>query len=333
MKTTVIIDQAGLADLRPAAISGAYDEARGREARELVLREGVIWASRRTPLESDTAEPAFVADGLSFHHARGCGSLFASPVPSQMALDELSRSGEALRLRREHFSGSVSEDQRHSLHQALIRWLEEIIDEQSMQPDHIGFFGDDDTGVLDLVCRAVGASRCTVVDQNFGQPSRITPRRAAAEDIEDGTFDMILDLGSLERRSDPIARMEQWMRTLRPGGLLALTTSSASSLEYRLLGPRAPSFVALDRLTILSIPALEKLLTQRGFEILELSTPGRLDVEMLRLALDDAKKGSDVDFWRHALAHGSEHLVHDLQLWLQRNRLSSYARAVARKPG
>lgn len=332
MKTIVIIDQAGLADLRPTSISGAYDEARGREARELILREGVVWTSRRPPLEGDTAEPAFVADGLSFHHARGCGSLFASPVPSQKELDELSRSSEALRLRREHFLSLLSGDQRSALHQPLIRWLEEIIDEQSTKPNHIGFFGDDDTGVLDLVCQAVGARQCTVVDQCFGQPSHITPQAIAAEGVHDDTFDMILDLGSLERRSDPTDRIAQWMRTLRPGGLLALTTSSASSLEYRLLGPRAPSFVALDRLTVLSIPALETLLRQYSFEVLELSTPGRLDVEMLRLALEHGKDVRGVDFWRHALAHGSEHMVRDLQLWLQRNRLSSYARVVARKP-
>lgn len=331
MKTTVILDNLNVADIRPEAIASRYDRARSDEARRLVLSEGAHWCGRKPPTGSDETVPAFTKDGISYHHSPDCGSIFASPVPDQTALDTLTRDGEAARLRREYYTTELSAAQRKTLHDPLIRWLIEIVAEQGLQVGTMGFFGDDDMGALSLICDALDPDSLIHVDSVAAQASERPANRLISAQVQDNQFDLAVDLGALERRSDPLERVATWARTIAPGGYLAFTTTSASSLEYRVLGPNAPSFVALDRLTLFSIPALRRLLKAHGFECLELSTPGRVDIERLKKALSSRPAGHQIDFWQHALAHGSEPLEHDLQLLLQRNRLSSYVRVLARK--
>lgn len=331
MKTTIILDHLDLADVRPTGLAQSYDEVRRSEAFGLLHDANINWHGRPSPTDKSTPVPAYVVDGLSFHHSVECGSIFASPTPSQAALDELSRNGESAQLRRAYFARADAADQRRAIHNPILSWLEEISAEQALQLDHIGYFGDDDTGLLAAICDMMAPDGVSTVDQVTAQPSAKHVKHLRAEEIKAPLFDFAIDIGSLERRSDPMERIAAWARALKPGGLIALTTRSASSLEFRVLGPESPSFIALDRLTLFSIPALQSVLEQHGFEILELSTPGRIDVEVLRQVIAEKSNPGGVDFWQHALEHGSNLLDHDLQIMLQRHRLSSFVRCLARK--
>lgn len=331
MKTTIILDHLDLADVRPIGLAQSYDEVRRSEAFALLHDANTNWLGRPPPIANSTPAPAYVVDGLSFHHSVECGSIFASPTPSQAALDELSRKGASSKLRRAYFASAVSADQRSAIHNPILSWLEEITAEQAFEADHVGYFGDDDTGLLAAIAEMMAPKEISTVDQVTAQPSAQHVKHLRAEDIEAPLFDFAIDIGSLERRSDPMERIAAWARALKPGGLIALTTRSASSLEFRVLGPDSPSFIALDRLTLFSIPALQSVLERYGFELLELSTPGRIDVEVLRKVFAEKTDPGGVDFWQHALEHGSNLLDHDLQIMLQRHRLSSFVRCLARK--
>jgi len=72
-------------------------------------------------------------------------------------------------------------------------------------------------------------------------------------------------------------------------------------------------------------------LTEAGFEVIELSTPGRVDVEIVRNVL---KSNPDIlmpEFIQYILKNRDERTWHSLQDFLQQNRLSSYVRVAARK--
>lgn len=332
MKTTVITDELRLSDVRPTGISGRYLELRREETHQLLENPDVCWQGRKFPGAKDQFTSIFVADGLCYHMSEDCGSLFASPVPSQDVLDKLHREGAANAFRREHFARQFSEKQRQSVNAPFVRWLRELIEGNLLEKPDFAMVGDDDTGALNSIEEKLDMSSLTAIGRISGQPTSENVNNVAIEDAPDAAFDIVLDNGSLERVAEPCKRIDLWMRILRPGGFLAFTTNTASGLEYRLLGPNAPSFAPLDRLTLYSMPGLRKALESRGFHVVEMSTPGRVDVELLSNYFEENAKDDQLKFWPHALKFASAEMKADLQNFLQRHRLCSFARVVVQKP-
>lgn len=331
MKTTVILDELSISEVRPDPIAQKYAQLRREESLELLAGKTVRWAGRPFPMSGCEPRSIFECDGLSFHVCDETGSFFASPVPDQASLDALARDGAASRLRREYFSQRFSEKQRDAIHAPLVRWISDSLDEQGVTGGlAVAMVGNDDTGMALALQDKLSPSRMAVVGCISGQPVSGADE-FSLEDAPREAFDLVVDNGSLERVTDPQARIDLWWELLAPGGFLAFTTNTASGLEYRLLGADAPSFVALDRLTLYTIPALRSVLGERGFDVQEMSTPGRLDVELIENALADYD-GPDLLFWQYLFNHGSKVMKADLQTFLQRHQLSSYARVFARKP-
>jgi hypothetical protein len=73
------------------------------------------------------------------------------------------------------------------------------------------------------------------------------------------------------------------------------------------------------------------LLARAGFEVLEASTPGQLDVQMVERISSNKKDVLLPRFLRYFFAQRDVHVKQKLQKFIQENRLSSYLRVVARK--
>jgi len=332
MKTTVIVDELRLSDVRPDLIAQKYATLRKGEALALAGDENARWVGRPYPHAQCEPVSAFVRDGLSFQHCSNHASIFASPVPTQDTLDKIARDGASAKLRREHFGQRFSESQRGAIHAPVLRWANEIIDEYGLVLPEIGLVGNDETGLATDLARNLDLGRLVLSERVSAQPAPSSAELIDPDKPSEESLDLIFDIGSLERVANPLARIQLWSRLLKPGGFLAFTTSTASGLEYRILGPEAPSFIALDRLTMYSVSGLNSILQDYGFEVVELSTPGRVDVEALASAFESRTSDEDpLNVWRYLFRHGGEQMRADLQTFLQRHRLSSYARVLARK--
>ena len=119
---------------------------------------------------------------------------------------------------------------------------------------------------------------------------------------------------------------------LAPGGLLFLTTRTCSGFDLQVLGEHAAYIFVPEHLNLLSVEGLETLTRRAGLELIELSTPGQLDLQLVQAAraADPALPLPPfIDYLlnqRDALAH------EDFQAFLQKHRLSSHVRLAARKP-
>ena len=76
---------------------------------------------------------------------------------------------------------------------------------------------------------------------------------------------------------------------------------------------------------------MTKLLERHGFELLEFSTPGMFDVEIVRRAILSDPDADWPRSIRYLVENRDENALNALQEYLQRFRLSSFARIVGRK--
>jgi hypothetical protein len=148
-----------------------------------------------------------------------------------------------------------------------------------------------------------------------------------------GKANVISAFGVMDKLSDPIRCLDHMINHLADAGLLFLSTTTSSGLEYQLLGKDAPSLIPLDRLTLFSTETLQKLLETRGMQVVEMSTPGRLDVEMMKTYFQSQSTSKPLPFWDYFFAKNDPQAFADFQLFLQKFRMSSHLRLVAKKRG
>lgn len=134
----------------------------------------------------------------------------------------------------------------------------------------------------------------------------------------------------IQRQPRPIELLSRVYEKLDPGGILLLTCRSGSGFDVLTLAAESESIYPLDHICLPSPQGMHLLLQQTGFDVLELTTPGLLDVQLVRQAKERIPKSQY--FQNYIAKIGNDLLFERLQGFLQQNNLSSHLRVVARKP-
>jgi hypothetical protein len=110
-----------------------------------------------------------------------------------------------------------------------------------------------------------------------------------------------------------------------------LSTPNENSFETRLLQGRSGNLL-YDHVRLYNPDTIMLLLRRVGFEVLEVTTPGQLDVELVHRAYKekrvDLEKMPAVQF----LMEEGYGYRHEFQDFLRRHKQSGHMRCVARKP-
>jgi hypothetical protein len=137
-------------------------------------------------------------------------------------------------------------------------------------------------------------------------------------------------LESLDHVNDPQKLIEAVHQRLAKDGLVFVTALVASGFDMTVLGFENLYLCPPDRTNIFTLGGLEKFLQRAGFNLVEVSTPGVLDVEIVQAHLAQAAKVSLSPFERQVMSSEAD-VKQAFQSFLQKGGLSSFARIVARK--
>jgi hypothetical protein len=145
----------------------------------------------------------------------------------------------------------------------------------------------------------------------------------------DEPADIILLVDALQRQHDPLQLFNRIVSRIKRGGLLCITCRAGTGLDILSLKSASESIFAFDHLILPSPEEIKFLLEKTGFEVLEVTTPGLLDMEYIKKSKSIIPH--DQHFLRYILNRNDEDLLHRMQLFLQRNNLSSHLRCIAKK--
>jgi SAM-dependent methyltransferase len=192
--------------------------------------------------------------------------------------------------------------------------------------------------------RHLGPGRFSVLDWGPKAAGRL-PLVAAADFVSDffvmdplpplaprpaqAPCDVVLLFDALQRFWRPAELLRRINDHIRPGGLLFLTLRSGSGFDVLTLGGRNTTIFPFDHVSLPSVAGLRLLADQAGFEVLELTTPGQLDVSIVEQSRDSIPLSQY--FQRYVMSQCDEAMQERLQAFLQRNNLSSHIQAVVRK--
>jgi hypothetical protein len=320
-------------DVRPPAAFRGLVEACIGSAKQLLEQAGELAELTICPAcGGDRLEAAFSKHGYEYRHCTRCWSLFASPrlLPKQM--DWYLRGSPAAEYRRRPSyveELSLRMDQL-SLYQA--NWVAEIAslapaDKQIVQVEPRGFqllrqLYQQDVGPL-AAAGPLPPSQDPPAELAIDVSSQLAdiPAESAAVGA---AFDVF------EHQCDPAGLLTEMHRLLSPGGFLMLTTRSGSGFDIQTLWEHSDVF-PLEHVNLISVEGMHTLLESIGFEVLEISTPGLLDLQIIQRVANQAKDVEIPRFLKYFLANRDMHSADRLQEFLQSQRLSSHMRVLARK--
>ncbi len=271
--------------------------------------------------------------GMSFKICAVCGSHYVSPRPNAEALESFYKMSGACQYWRSQIL-NLSDSQLYYIYGPRVHWISGLVDE----------FIIDDPVLLDVetkyphllknlitenVFKSISTFKPLLFERNNLLPSDI----GIMDNIDENHFqvNVITAFETLERMVNPQLLFALAYKVCKPGGLLLLTTASCSGFEYQILGKNAPNINPINRMNLLSIETLRKSIENAGFELIELSTPGRLDAEIVRQALEVSRDINIDPFWKYFFNTRDKHAWQNLQEFLQVNLLSSHVRIAARK--
>lgn len=335
MRRVVAVADYRHSEIKPDALFDRFLELSAEEIRRLLL-DGAPLAATACPACGDAAQsPAFDKYGLTYAECGACGSLFISPRPSAAAMQRYARESKADEFWRARVLKETSSARVEHLVTPEVEWVanttEELVEDPQIFVDIQSRSVEFLHGVAELKffetkhLLAPGVAVLEKLDSALGfEPVKDVSKLAAIE------ADVVTAFHALDAAHDPRALLSQINSMLVRDGLVFIIGSSISGLDLQVLWENARTLVPPENMNVFSIEGVTRLIESEGFEIVELSTPGHLDVEYIKAAVE--RDGVRVHRFLHYLIQNrDENARRALQEWLQEFRLSSHLRIVARK--
>lgn len=151
--------------------------------------------------------------------------------------------------------------------------------------------------------------------------------REDEESIPKGTADIVLYLDQMQKETNPAGKARDIATLLRQGGLLVLGTRAGSGFDILTLKGYNKKIFPYEHIMLPSVKGLTGLLEDNGFKVLEVTTPGVMDVKYVMDSMEDIDEGEG--FVRYLLEESSMGLLQEFQRFLQKGCMSSFVRVVA----
>lgn len=281
-------------------------------------------------------EPAFDKGGFTYALCRDCDTLFVSPRPSFESLVALYADSASTEFWVKEFFAPMAEARREKIFRPRARFVAEQFPE--LKAARVGDIGAGFGLFLEELRALWPEADSVAVEPSVGmakilREKRITVLEQMLEDVplSAANFDLLTAFELFEHLHDPLAFLRQVHALLRPGGYAYLTTLNGQGFDIQLFWERSKSVSPPHHLNFLNPGAMSKLLQRAGFEVVEVTTPGELDWDIVEGAWR-AGEGDPGRFFGTVAQHGTAEAKTSLQGWIRAHGFSSHMRAVARKP-
>lgn len=326
-------------DIRPKPLLDEFLVRLKRDADRLVAKRSQFVLVPCVSCGSTSTTDTFTKDGFSYRTCQVCASLFASPRPTVDALIEYSETSEAVAFWSSHFYRETAGARRARIfrpraalaaHVARQHGLPATIRFADVGAGYGLFLSELRPMAPEWQLVAIEPDRRLAAicrDQGFDTVERWV------EGIDDGEFqvDFVSAFEVLEHVYDPCAFLAGCRRLLKPGGLALATTLTISGFDLLVLGSASRSITPPQHLNFPSVDGIQRLAVRAGFEVVEVVTPGELDVDIVRNALE-AHPEMNVPAFVRTLTMADEATRQSFQSFLVEQRLSSHVRCLLRRP-
>ncbi|MFH1379218.1 MAG: methyltransferase domain-containing protein [bacterium] len=338
MKHVVLNDTGSQSEFKPDVMFDRYLSMTEKEVKKIFQKKNL----KKTSCPACThakSSPVFKKSGFQYVECTRCRSVYMSPRPGDEQIKKYYLNSSAIAFWHSKLAKNTQDTRKEKIYEPRLRWIKTRTEEYMPEAESLADVNTRDNRFIRELIESDYFSdnillnpfcKTTDIAGNLSPKARIIDSFKKPA-VNERPIDVIAAFEAIDIVSDVDMLMKKINAQLTAHGLVFLTTISISGFDLQVLWEDSRSIFPPDRINVLSQKGLEMLFARNGFEIIEYSTPGILDLDMVKSAMKKSKNISIPRFVKTMLELGHEHLIHDFQEFLQINRLSSFVRAVLRK--
>lgn len=235
----------------------------------------------------DRPRSSFEKTGLEYQLCSACETLYVSPRPTPQILEEFYATSENYKFWNDYIFPASEAARREKIFQPRVRQLLDICERLGVKTNKLIEIG----AGYGIFCEEIIATR------RFDEVIAIEPTPSLAEtcrkknikvieqsvehvDLLQDTVDVIASFEVIEHLFSPQTFVQAAARFLAPGGIMILTCPNVKGLEIISLGKDSDS-IDIEHLNYFHSSSLSLMVSGCGLNVLDVITPGRLDVELI----------------------------------------------------
>lgn len=338
MRQVVMFDDVRELEIWPSKLFDKYLEITEKEVKKLLVSQGKLVEVSCPACNNSRKKKAFKKYGLEYVECNNCHTLYVSPRPQEEDINRYFNESEAVEF---WYNSIVKKTLKNRIeHQSRPRatWIANLTEEYfrkpqifvTISPSSLGFLEEIDS--LNLFDKKIILNPHSSISQTYsGKKGFEILDDYPLKKYYEINANVVSAFGYIDRVFNPVEFLKHAKSILSENGLLFVTTSTISGFDLQVLWQNAKSIFPPDRINLFSIEGISQLLENNGFEIIELSTPGQLDVELVKNAVEKNNELELPRFVSYLLNNRDEDAHRSFQQFLQQFKLSSHVRIAAKK--
>jgi SAM-dependent methyltransferase len=324
-------------DIRPADLFKEYMRLSERDAATMfvdVPRQAIDCVA----CGGASTKHEFDKNGFGYCRCEECGTLYQSPRPAIEAFERFYVNSVSSDFWAREFFPRVADARRSAIIAPRAAELARMLRALGASPASIVDVGAGHGVFLsEIIGQFPGAAGIAVEPSAEMAAScrglGFAVREALAEDVTDleGKGDLVTSIEVIEHTHDPLRFLTNLAKFAAPGGRVFFTTLGADGFDVRVLGRHANAVFPPYHLNFMSVRGFEVMCRRAGLVDIEVLTPGKLDVDIVRNKLKEMPELADQQPFLRAIV-ADETIAADFQQFLASHRLSSHTWVLARKP-
>ena len=279
----------------------------------------------------------FTKFDFNFVKCQKCNTVFMNPRPTKEILNEFYTNSVAYTFWNKYIFPSSRKVRMEKIFRPRLKKIINICETFKINRDLIIEVGSA-SGMFTEECRR---------DNTFKRIVGIEPSKSQAETCKEKGIEVIQStiekVGELNQKANVLVSFETIEHVFSPDlfmqccrklmadkGLIVLTCPNYAGFDIEMMGIESDS-LDHEHINLFNPKSIEILFKRNNFEIIEISTPGKLDLDIFRNYLLKKNSYSLDNFLRKIIFDEWELLGSSFQDFLSSNKLSSHMWAVGRK--
>lgn len=324
-------------NIRPKILVQKEKKFRKRDNEHIVNQKKSFMEILCPACESRPYHKLFKKNGFNFVICKKCGTVYVNPRPSPEMLENYYTNSESIKYWNDNIF-PVSEDARRSLifiprAQKIAELCRKYNIMTEILVDVGAGFGTfcEEMKKLDVFNKVIAIEP----SHDLAETCRSKGLQVIENTIEKVKFEnanVITNFELVEHLFWPKDFLIACNNALSAEGLLILTTPNIKGFDMLVLGKLSENISAPSHINYFNPSSLSLLLNNCGFETIEILTPGKLDVELVREKILNGKLDvSSRPFLKYILIDCPETVGEAFQCFLSEHKLSSHLWIVAKK--
>lgn len=280
---------------------------------------------------------SFYKYGFTHMKCKKCDTLYVSPRPPEHKLFEYYDKYEAPNFWTELLTKTNSE-RKYLQHIPRVEILKKIIEKNNNQKKLFVDLGAgngnfskaiQEANIFDKVLATDISDECI----KSCKKQNLETKKCTIEDFVNESIDCITFNDLIEHVFNPFEFINSCFNKLKQNGILMLSTPNGEGFDFKILKDKTENITPPEHIQYFNPKSIKILLEKIGFAIVEISTPGILDTNIIKRQITekqfDIKQNNE--FLDFIYSIDNEEVVNSFQEFLQKNNLSSHMLVFAKK--